>query len=81
MSTNVFTLQGEGGKQLKLTTRDDIAPYLAQLEAIGDGLEEVHLGGNSLGTEACQALAEVLKTKKSLKVRTHSRSPADCLLT
>ena len=33
-----------------------------------EGVEEVHLGGNSLGVEACEAIAEVLKTKTSLRV-------------
>lgn len=33
-----------------------------------DDVEEVHLGANSLGVEACQALAGILARKKSLKV-------------
>lgn len=32
-------------------------------------VEEVHFGGNTLGVEASEALAEVLANLKSLKVR------------
>lgn len=62
--TGVFDLVG---RNLKLTTKDDIAPYLEELEKI-DPLIEVHLGGNTLGVGACEALAAVLATKKSLRV-------------
>ena len=55
------------GKNLKLDTKEDIAPYLSELEKV-EPLTEIHLGGNTLGVGACQALAEVLKTKTSLKV-------------
>ncbi|KAI5789152.1 hypothetical protein EDC01DRAFT_617070 [Geopyxis carbonaria] len=46
----------------------------AELEAcVGDlqtnpNIEEVRLGGNTLGIEACKALAEIIKTKKNLKI-------------
>jgi Ran GTPase-activating protein 1 len=66
MASRVYTLGGEK-RGLKLDAEADIAPYLAELEAI-DQLEEIHLGGNTLGVEACRALARVLETKKSLKV-------------
>lgn len=65
MATNVFSLVG---KNLKLNSKADIQPHLDELNQIPN-LEEVHLGGNTLGVEACQALADVLKTKHSLKVR------------
>lgn len=55
------------GKNLKLDTREDFAPYAAELEKI-EPLVEIHLGGNTLGVGACQALADVLKTKKTLKI-------------
>lgn len=61
---NVFSIVGQN---LKLNTKADIQPHLDKLEQIAD-LEEIHLGGNTLGVEACQALADVLKQKKSLKV-------------
>ena len=55
------------GKSLKLDTREDIAPYLADVDpAI---LEEIHFGGNTIGVEASEALAEFLKKAVSLKVR------------
>ncbi|PWZ02461.1 RNI-like protein [Testicularia cyperi] len=63
-STRVFSIVG---KNLKLNTKADIQPHLDELEKIAD-LEEIHLGGNTLGVEACQALADVLKSKTTLKV-------------
>ncbi len=62
--SKIFTL---AGKNLKLTSAADIEPYLAELRS-NPNVEEVHLGGNTLGTEACEALAKVLQTKKSLKI-------------
>ncbi|WWD18466.1 hypothetical protein CI109_102918 [Kwoniella shandongensis] len=55
------------GKNLKANTKADLEPYLSELEALDD-VEEVHFGGNSLGVEACEAIAEVLKGKKNLKL-------------
>lgn len=60
----VFSILGKG---LKANTAADLEPYLQQLKDLED-VEEVHFGANSLGVEACQAIADVLKTKKSLKV-------------
>jgi Ran GTPase-activating protein 1 len=64
MSSKSFSILG---KNLKAQSRADIEPYISELERFED-VEEVHFGGNSLGVEACQAIAEVLKTKKNLKV-------------
>jgi hypothetical protein len=52
---------------LKFDTSDDILPYLNPL--IENDVEEVHLGGNTYGIEACKLLGEILSTKKKLKVR------------
>ena len=65
MASKSFSLHGKG---LKFNSRADIEPYLEQLKAL-DGVEEIHLGGNTFGVEACVALAEVLKTCTSLKVK------------
>ncbi|KZT57827.1 putative ran GTPase activating protein 1 [Calocera cornea HHB12733] len=62
--SKVFSLAGQG---LKLDTRAEMEPHLERLRAMPD-VEEVHLGGNTLGVEACRALAEVLESKKTLKV-------------
>ncbi|SPO27801.1 probable ran GTPase activating protein 1 [Ustilago trichophora] len=62
--SKIFSLVGQG---LKLDTKADIQPHLDRLDQITD-LEEIHLGGNTLGVEACQALADVLKNKRNLKV-------------
>jgi Ran GTPase-activating protein 1 len=56
------------GKNIKAQSRADLEPYISELEKFTD-VEEVHFGGNSLGVEACQAIAEALKDKKNLKVR------------
>ncbi|TCD64670.1 hypothetical protein EIP91_003783 [Steccherinum ochraceum] len=53
------------GKVLKLDTRADIEPYLT---ADPTTLEEIHLGGNTIGVEAAQAIADYLKKTQVLKV-------------
>lgn len=62
---SIFTLLGQG---LKLDTRADIEPHLATLDS--EKLEEIHLGGNTLGVEACEALGELLAKCTNIKVRT-----------
>jgi hypothetical protein len=62
--STVYSLEG---RNLKLTSREDIEPYIKEINAIED-LQEIHLGGNTLGVGACQALGETLKTKNNLKV-------------
>lgn len=71
MNSTVFSIKGQG---LKLNSAADIQPHLDALVALGPEVEEVHFGGNTLGVEACQALADVLKTLKKLKVRSHRYS-------
>jgi Ran GTPase-activating protein 1 len=68
MADNKFSLEN---KSLKLDSASDIAPYIEQLEKL-DGLEAIDLSGNTFGVDACTALAEALKTKKSLKVFSYS---------
>lgn len=72
-SPKSFSIKGLG---LKLTSAADIEPHLDALRALGDDVQEVHLGGNTLGVEASEALAEVLKTLKQLKVRRDTCSRA-----
>ena len=67
----VFSIKGKG---LKLNTRADIEPHLAELKAVPE-VEKVEFGGNTLGVEASEALAEVLVGLKSLKVRNQPRCP------
>ena len=55
------------GKNLKANSKADLEPSLSELVAMAD-VEEVHFGGNSLGVEACQAIADVLRAKTKLKV-------------
>ncbi|CAE6483940.1 hypothetical protein ACGC1H_006792 [Rhizoctonia solani] len=62
--SRVFTIHGKG---LTLSTREDIEPYIKQMREIKD-LEEVHFGGNTLGVEACKAIAEVLKEVDTIKI-------------
>lgn len=66
-SDGVFSIHGKG---LKLNTREDMQPYIDVLDKMGDdNVREIRLGGNTLGVEACQALAESIKKQKSLQVR------------
>ena len=60
--SKVFSLQGKG---LKLNTRADIEPYLKDVPIT---IEEIHLGGNTIGVEAAEALAEFLAKTTHLKV-------------
>ncbi|KAJ4990191.1 RAN GTPase activating protein 1 [Stagonosporopsis vannaccii] len=62
--SKLFSLEGKG---LKLTSAEDIEPHIQALKENSD-VEEVRFQGNTLGIEACEALAKVLETKKSLKV-------------
>ena len=59
-----FSLLGQG---LKLDTRADIEPHLAKYDPTL--IEEIHLGGNTIGVEAAQALAEFLAKTTQLRVR------------
>ncbi|KAF8195408.1 hypothetical protein BJ912DRAFT_1056657 [Pholiota molesta] len=54
-SSTIFTLHGKG---LKLDTRADIEPYLKDVDPTI--IEEIHFGGNTIGVEASEALAEFL---------------------
>lgn len=60
----VFSLLGQG---LKLDTRADIEPHLAKFDPAV--IEEIHFGGNTVGVEAAQALAEFLTKTQKLRVR------------
>jgi Ran GTPase-activating protein 1 len=62
-SAKVFSLQG---KSLKLDSRSDIEPHLKDVDPTV--VEEIHLGGNTIGVEAARALAEVLEKTTVLKV-------------
>ena len=54
------------GKGLKLHTREDIEPWLQDIDPTI--IEEVHFGGNTIGVEAAEALAGFLDKTTSLKV-------------
>ncbi|KAI0270248.1 hypothetical protein BGY98DRAFT_1083506 [Russula aff. rugulosa BPL654] len=60
-----YSIEGLG---LKLNTREDIAPYLRQIEPNITQLEEIHLCGNTIGVGAAQALAEVLTKASAIRV-------------
>jgi len=63
-SPNIFSLSG---RSLKLDTEEHVESHLKPLIA-SENVTEIHLGGNTLGAPACEALASVLKTKKALQV-------------
>lgn len=66
MSSNQKILSIQG-KSLKLDTRADIEPWLKDINP--SIIEEIHFGGNTIGVEAAQALAEFLSKATSIKVR------------
>jgi hypothetical protein len=55
------------GLNLKANTAEELEPHLSVLKDM-DEVEVVRLGGNSLGVEACRAIAQVLGGKTKLKV-------------
>ncbi|KAJ7022402.1 hypothetical protein C8F04DRAFT_1402378 [Mycena alexandri] len=63
MSGSVLSLEG---KALKLNTRADIEPWLANVDPTK--IEEIHFGGNTLGVDASLALAEFLEKTTILKI-------------
>ena len=66
MSSNSKVLSIHG-KSLKLDTRADLEPWIKDVDPTI--IEQVHFGGNTLGVEAAQALAEFLTKATSIKVR------------
>ena len=64
MSTsNIFTL---ASRSLKLTTSEDIIPYLQPLEE-PDSITSIHLNGNTIGVPASQTLASYLSKQHKLE--------------
>ncbi|KAJ7288019.1 hypothetical protein C8J57DRAFT_1047801 [Mycena rebaudengoi] len=63
MSGSVFSLEGKG---LKLNTRADLEPWLADVDPTK--IEEIHFGGNTIGVDASLALAEFLAKTTILKI-------------
>jgi Ran GTPase-activating protein 1 len=61
--TSILSIHGQG---LKLNTRADIEPILR--DADPTLVEEVHFGGNTIGVEAAEAVAEFLARTTRLKV-------------
>lgn len=64
MASKVLSVHGKG---LKLDTRTDIEPLFKGIDPAS--VEEVHFGGNTIGVEAAEALAEFLLGATSLKAR------------
>ena len=64
-SSGVFSIHGKG---LKLTSAEDAEPYVKALHEMGEQVSKIHLGGNTLGIEACESLAKVIATKSNLEV-------------
>jgi len=63
-ATTTLSWQGRG---LTLDTRAQVEELLAGIDA--SSIQEVHLGGNTLGVEACAALAQFLSKATAIKVR------------
>lgn len=69
----IFSLQGRG---LSLNTREDVEPLLANADPAL--VEEVHFGGNTIGIEAAEAIADFLRKTQVLKVRFYQKMPRIC---
>lgn len=65
-TATVFSLHGKG---LKFDSVVSIQEHIDELNGTVE-LEEIRLGGNTLGVEACAAVAQALSTKPGLKVST-----------
>jgi Ran GTPase-activating protein 1 len=63
-NNTIFSIVGKG---LKLNTSDDVKAFVDTIAQMDD-LKEIRLGGNTIGVEAGQALADILKTRSTLKV-------------
>ena len=63
-SSKIFSLSG---RSFKLDSEEDIEPHLKPL-ILAENVEEIHLGGNTLGAPACKALASLLRTKNTLQI-------------
>lgn len=55
------------GQKLKLDTASDVSDYVKQINK-AKGLEIVNLSGNTLGLEACKAIAAALEGHLTLQV-------------
>jgi Ran GTPase-activating protein (RanGAP) involved in mRNA processing and transport len=65
MASKVLSLHGKG---LKLDTKSDVEPWIKDLDPTT--IEEIHMGGNTFGVDASEALAEFLQKAIVLKVTT-----------
>lgn len=54
------------GQSLKINTAGDVLPLLKGFDPTS--IEEVHLGGNTIGVEAAQEFAKFLEKTQNLKV-------------
>lgn len=72
--TTVFSLHGRG---LSLNSREDVEPLLADVDPTL--IEEIHLGGNTIGVGAAQAIADFLSKTKVLKVSISHHHPDDTI--
>lgn len=59
----ILTWQGRG---LKLDTKEDVEKLLVGVDPTV--IEEIHLGGNTLGVDASKAFAEFLSKAQRIKV-------------
>jgi Ran GTPase-activating protein (RanGAP) involved in mRNA processing and transport len=62
-SAQILSLHGKG---LRLDSRADVEPWIRDLDP--SAIEEIHLGGNTIGVDASRALADFLAKTTVLKV-------------
>lgn len=66
------------GQKLKLDNASDVSEFVKQLNK-AKGLEIVNLSGNTLGLEACKAIAAALAGHLTLQVRRTAGTRTDKL--
>jgi hypothetical protein len=62
-SSKILSLNGKG---LKLDTRADVEPWIKDIDPTT--IEEIHMGGNTIGVDAATTLADFLAKANNLKV-------------
>jgi Ran GTPase-activating protein (RanGAP) involved in mRNA processing and transport len=63
-TSQIFSIKGKG---LKCDGGDDIEPHLKELIE-NEAVREAVFSGNTFGTEACEKIGDILKTKNKLQV-------------
>ena len=72
--TTTLSLLGRG---LKIDSSSDMEAHLSDFDPTV--IEEIHLGGNTIGVEAAQALGAFLAKTTKLRVRNYTQFRLTCI--